>query len=49
MSDASAATATATVATEIETPVAPKPRYDRSIVEGPLIPAVWKIAVRNAW
>jgi MATE family, multidrug efflux pump len=42
MSDASAATATATVATE--TPVAAKPRYDRSIVEGPLIPAVWKIA-----
>jgi putative MATE family efflux protein len=44
MSDASAATATATVATETETPVAVKPRYDRSIVEGPLVPAVWKIA-----
>ncbi len=26
------------------TPVAGKPRYDRSIVEGPLRPAVWKIA-----
>jgi putative MATE family efflux protein len=26
------------------TPVAPKSRYDRSIVEGPLNPAVWKIA-----
>lgn len=25
-------------------PVAAKPRYDRSIVEGPLRPAVWKIA-----
>src|SRR5215510_2413450 len=36
--------ATVTVATETETPVAAKPRYDRSIVEGPLIPAVWKIA-----
>src|ERR1044071_6176042 len=44
MSDASAATATVPVATETETPVAAKPRYDRSIVEGPLIPAVWKIA-----
>lgn len=44
MSDASAATATAPVATETKTPVAAKPRYDRSIVEGPLVPAVWKIA-----
>lgn len=44
MSDASAATATATVATETKTPVAAKPRYDRSIIEGPLRPAVWKIA-----
>jgi len=44
MSDASAATATATIATETKTPVAAKPRYDRSIVEGPLRPAVWKIA-----
>lgn len=42
MSDASAATAT--VATKTETPVAAKPRYDRSIIEGPLRPAVWKIA-----
>src|ERR1044071_3872595 len=44
MSDASAATATVPVATEIEKPVADKPRYERSIIEGPLIPAVWKIA-----
>src|SRR6185503_6470351 len=44
MSDASAATAPATVATKTETPVAAKPRYDRSIIEGPLRPAVWKIA-----
>src|SRR5215216_6670254 len=44
MSDVSAATATAPVATETEIPVAAKPRYDRSIVEGPLRPAVWKIA-----
>src|ERR1044071_1710402 len=44
MSDASAATATVPVATETETPVAAKPRYDRSIIEGPLVPAVWKIA-----
>src|SRR5215216_413537 len=44
MSDVSAATATAPVATETEIPVAAKSRYDRSIVEGPLIPAVWKIA-----
>ena len=44
MSDASAATAPAPVATETKTPVAAKPRYDRSIVEGPLRPAVWKIA-----
>src|ERR1041385_2402982 len=42
MSDA--ATATATVATETKPPVAAKRRYDRSIVEGPLVPAVWKIA-----
>jgi len=34
------------VATAAETPAkeARKPRYDRSIVEGPLRPAVWKIA-----
>ncbi|HEV8426921.1 MAG TPA: MATE family efflux transporter [Pyrinomonadaceae bacterium] len=44
MSDASAATAPAPLATATETPVAAKPRYDRSIVEGPLRPAVWKIA-----
>jgi putative MATE family efflux protein len=44
MSDASAATAPATIATETKTPVAAKPRYDRSIIEGPLQPAVWKIA-----
>ena len=44
MSDASAATAPAPVATETATTVAAKPRYDRSIIEGPLRPAVWKIA-----
>lgn len=44
MSDASAATAPTTIATETEKPVAAKPRYDRSIIEGPLRPAVWKIA-----
>ena len=44
MSDAPAATAPAPIATAAETPVAPKPRYDRSIIEGPLRPAVWKIA-----
>lgn len=44
MSDASAATAPAPVATATETPVAAKRRYDRSIIEGPLRPAVWKIA-----
>src|SRR5262245_3015980 len=38
--------APATVAAVAEAPVQtePKPRYDRSIVEGPLRPAVWKIA-----
>jgi MATE family, multidrug efflux pump len=38
--------APATVASVAETPAKPetKPRYDRSIVEGPLRPAVWKIA-----
>jgi len=36
----STATAPASVATQVGT----KPRYDRSIVEGPLQPAVWKIA-----
>jgi putative MATE family efflux protein len=36
----STATAPASVATQLGT----KPRYDRSIVEGPLQPAVWKIA-----
>ena len=32
--------------TEVDssTPSSSKPRYDRSIVEGPLLPAVWKIA-----
>ena len=44
MSEASAATVAVTVPTETETPVAAKPRYDRSIIEGPLQPAVWKIA-----
>ena len=43
MSNAAPAT---TVATGAEAPARaePKPRYDRSIVEGPLRPAVWKIA-----
>ena len=50
MSDASAAPAAANVPTAVETPapepaqVATKPRFDRSIVEGPLRQAVWKIA-----
>src|SRR5215204_1023477 len=44
MSDAPAATAPAPIATAVETPVVAKSRYDRSIVEGPLRPAVWKIA-----
>ncbi|HET6979424.1 MAG TPA: MATE family efflux transporter [Pyrinomonadaceae bacterium] len=44
MSDASAATATAPAAPATKTPAATKPRYDRSIIEGPLLPAVWKIA-----
>ena len=47
MSDATAS-APAQVSTEIATPApaqaATKPRFDRSIVEGPLRPAVWKIA-----
>src|SRR6185436_14051142 len=43
MSNAAPATA---VVTEAEDPAQParKPRYDRSIVEGPLNSAVWKIA-----
>jgi putative MATE family efflux protein len=42
MSDASAVAAQVPAT---ETPkVASKPRYDRSIIEGPLRPAVWKIA-----
>lgn len=41
MSNAAPATTVEAVA---ETPAASKPRYDRSIVEGPLRPAVWKIA-----
>ncbi len=47
MSDASAAPAPAKVATVVETPVPEVPakrRFDRSIVEGPLRSAVWKIA-----
>ena len=44
MSEVSAATAPAPVATATKTPVTAKRRYDRSIVEGPLRPAVWKIA-----
>ena len=39
-----AAPATATPAPAPETQAAAKPRFDRSIVEGPLRPAVWKIA-----
>ena len=37
-------TATAEAPAVDAPPVAPKSRYDRSIVEGPLNPAVWKIA-----
>jgi MATE family, multidrug efflux pump len=50
MSDVSAVPAPASVPTSAEasvpetTPVAGKSRYDRSIVEGPLQSAVWKIA-----
>lgn len=48
MTDASATPAPADVSTVLETPTPPqstaKPRYDRSIVDGPLRPAVWKIA-----
>ena len=45
MSDASAAPAPAADIVATETPKTPrKPRYDRLIVEGPLRPAVWKIA-----
>jgi len=43
MSNAAPATTVATVA-EAPARAEPKPRYDRSIVEGPLRPAVWKIA-----
>ena len=39
-----AATTVKAPATGEAPPVATKPRYDRSIVEGPLRPAVWKIA-----
>src|SRR5687768_14616107 len=48
MSNVSTQTAPASVTdphAEVATPAAPaKRRYDRSIVEGPLQPAVWKIA-----
>ena len=27
------------------TPAKPPPRFDRSLVDGPLLPAVWKIAL----
>jgi len=43
MTDASAAPAPESPATS-EASILPQPRYDRSIVEGPLRPAVWKIA-----
>ncbi len=46
MTDAAATAATATA--DARSPTATKrpdrPRYDRSIVEGPLLPAVWKLA-----
>ena len=32
------------IPTAVETAASSKPRYDRSIIEGPLRPAVWKIA-----
>jgi putative MATE family efflux protein len=45
MADASTAPATITTVAEAPAAEAPrKPRYDRSIIEGPLKPAVWKIA-----
>jgi putative MATE family efflux protein len=40
MSNVASAPAVATVAAKVPS----KPRYDRSIIEGPLRPAVWKIA-----
>src|SRR5215216_5540104 len=43
MSNVASAPAVATAAPEAAK-VAAKPRYDRSIIEGPLRPAVWKIA-----
>ena len=43
MSKVASAPGVATAVPE-ETPAAPTSRYDRSIVEGPLRPAVWKIA-----
>jgi len=44
MTAASTAPAVAEVALTVEAPTRPKSRYDRSIVEGPLVRAVWKIA-----
>jgi len=43
MSKVASAPSVATAAPEVAT-VAPKSRYDRSIIDGPLRPAVWKIA-----
>jgi putative MATE family efflux protein len=44
MSDAAQQTAEELIDDEIPEPVPPKSRYDRSIIEGPLSNAVWKIA-----
>jgi putative MATE family efflux protein len=41
---ATAATATADARSPTATKRPDRPRYDRSIVEGPLLPAVWKLA-----
>ena len=44
MSKVASAPSVATAAPEAPPVTTPKSRYDRSIVEGPLRPAVWKIA-----
>jgi putative MATE family efflux protein len=41
---ATAATATSTARSPASTARPERPKYDRSIVEGPLLPAVWKLA-----
>ncbi|HKP82539.1 MAG TPA: MATE family efflux transporter, partial [Pyrinomonadaceae bacterium] len=44
MSKVASAPSVAAVAPEAPPVTKPKPRYDRSIIDGPLRPAVWKIA-----